>query len=292
MRKSKKALLAGFGLQDRLIGLARPGVEAILLAAVALGCAQAGWGLLTPGSAGAANSTTSDEAEPLRIVARDVRSPFAPEAAGVEANSHAAAALVSSIQLVGVRVSDEHARSGAMFSLGDGAQRAFVIGQEISSGVRLADVQADYVIVSYDGGQRQLDMAAPPAFSFARALLGHADALAAVQASATPAPQAAPATPFAQAGVTEQDTAWFAMMLGSVENGENGLSGWRVTAPLPAAARAAGLREGDLIVSVNGVGPGDPAAVLQAAGQGSVELAVRRGRGENHTITVATDGST
>lgn len=157
--------------RERTAGIVRPSVEALLLAAVALGCAQGGWTLLAPSTAGALN-TAGEENDPLRFEPLEVQSPFAPDAGPLDANSHALTALLSGIELKGVRIATDVARSGAMFSLADGADRAFLIGQEIVDGVTLAEVDAEYVLLAYDGGQRRLDMTAAPSFSFARAMMG------------------------------------------------------------------------------------------------------------------------
>ena len=81
----------------------RPGVEALLLAAVALGCAQAGWGIVTPNAANALSDVNTDEATPEPIVSAQTYSPFAPHTIG--GSTHAMAALLSSVQLNGVRMS-------------------------------------------------------------------------------------------------------------------------------------------------------------------------------------------
>jgi len=183
MRKKLGAAGTGAAGGDRAITPMRPVVEAALVAAVAFGCAQVGWAVLTPNAADAtaANGANADSRLP-RIDAAPVLSPFADAALSGEAGSAAAFAAASNLSLAGVRVAAETDRSSAVIALADGAQRAFRIGDEIADGVRLASVSGDYVIVSYPGGQRQLTIAPPPV-SFARALMGQ-----------TPAPVAAAAT--------------------------------------------------------------------------------------------------
>jgi hypothetical protein len=160
-------------VRARAQNIVRPRFEALLLAAVALGCAQAGWSILTPNSAGAVGAVSNQDsgADPILDLA-EVQSPFAPHAVANGADSHAIAGLVSGIELKGVRMAEDHALSGAFFTFGDGAQHAFIIGQEISEGVTLADVAPHYVVLAYEGGQRRLDMVAAPSFSFARAMMG------------------------------------------------------------------------------------------------------------------------
>jgi general secretion pathway protein C len=320
MRKMKQAQLfssAKSAWRTRAMSAIRPGVEAMLLAAVALGCAQAGWSAIAPHEAGASGASPSDTPAPLPAQA-ELRSPFSP-LAGMAGASNAAAALAASVQLAGVRMSDDPAHSGAVLTLEDGVQRAFVVGQEIAPGLSLADVRADYVLLSYEGGQTQLAMqSAPPAYSFARALMGQepappqsaeqaqpqpvamaapvaqaspaaAPAAAAPVAQAIPAAAPAAAAPAAQASVEE--AAWLASTLGNlvVEQGE--ARGWRVSGPVPARVAEAGLQNGDIITSINGASPTDAAAALGAVAQERVMLSVQRG-GERLTISLARDART
>ncbi|MGE3839943.1 MAG: type II secretion system protein N, partial [Hyphomonadaceae bacterium] len=197
MRRSKRLLHAGAAatLHSRVANLARPGIEAALLAAVALGVAQAGWSILSPNTAGAASASNEDydsarTAEPQVAM----RTPFAPEAAAMDAQSHAVAALLANVQLAGVRMSLDPTLSGAVLTLDGGDQRAFTVGEEIAGGVRLTEVGADYVLLAYQGGQRQISLPRQEGFSFARALMGQAQlspSVMQVSASLEPAPIAA-----------------------------------------------------------------------------------------------------
>jgi general secretion pathway protein C len=250
----------------------------MLLAAVALGCAQAGWTLLTPGAAGASNASVGGE-DPVFDVA-GVQSPFAPDAGGLSASSHAVAALLSSIELNGIRMSADPARSGAMFTLGEGEQRAFLVGEEVAEGVTLTSVEAGFVLLEYNGGERRLEMTAAPEFSFARAMMGlepAAGAPALVDPSATPsvAEAGADLAPARYAEFSAEDRAWLASTLSRVEMESGVARGWRVVGPAQAAF-AAGLREGDLVTAVNGAGPRDLIAALAAAQSGRIELQIER----------------
>lgn len=298
-------------LGERLALSARPAVEAILLAAVALGCAQAGWSILTPSSAGALGAAGDDQTP-----SRDMtiaQSPFAPHAMDGSARSHAVSALLSSVQLSGIRMADDPDRSGAMFTMSDGGQRAFMVGQEVADGVTLSDVEADYVLLTYGSSQHRLDMTAPSGFSFARAMMGMdqqaaapppnavaasapaaaADLTSATQDGASAPPESAfavggaesadaggessaPAAPAAGAEFSEADRSWLASTLAHVEMGEDRAVGWRIEEPAPEAVLAAGLLPGDLVVSVNNAGPNDLVAALAAAQSGQVTLEVQR----------------
>lgn len=203
MTKMKKFHAGGAavgGFQERAASAMRPAMEAALVAAMAFGCAQVGWSVLTPLTAGASSEDAAGR-EPLQIPGGPpsatsiaaVVSPFALDDAAVDGGSHAINAIVSNLQLTGVRVSTDATRSSAILTMADGAQRAFRVGQEIADGVQLADVAGSSAILSYPGGQRRLEISAP-AVSFARALMGEAPA---------PTPASAPAlTAAAPAKVT------------------------------------------------------------------------------------------
>ncbi|UPT64640.1 MAG: hypothetical protein M0D54_09115 [Hyphomonadaceae bacterium JAD_PAG50586_4] len=262
-------------LKSRLSGAVRPSIEALLLAAVALGCAQAGWTLLTPGVAGASTSTSVDETDDSRFESVEVQSPFAPDARGMASSSHAVAALLSSVQLNGVRMSTDPMRDGAMFTLGDGAQRAFMVGQEVADGVTLADVEASYVVLSYAGGERRLDMQAGPQFSFARAMMGLERAEGAPGVAAAPGADAVDVQVASR--LSGADRAWLAATLANVETTNGVARGWRITETAPSAVREAGLQSGDLVTAINGAGPDDLGAVLAAARGDRLDVRVARG---------------
>ena len=282
----------------KAIAAVRPSVEAALLAAVALGCAQAGWSALTPHEAGASGAAANDRTDSVARI--DVRTPFSPAFSG-EASSNAAAALAGSLQLVGVRMADVAERSGAVMTLQDGQQRAFVVGQEISAGLRLASVEADHIVIAYEGGQREIALAAPARPSFALALMGRGEALAPepVQQVALASPRTiedSVQSPFAAASAvaaedarpmlavrddvdTAENRAWLAATMAQVEQRDGAPYGWRVAAPAPAEALAAGLMPGDLIVSVNGAGPARALEALSAVATGDVTLEIERSGG-------------
>lgn len=311
MAKSRKMLLTTSvsGLRERALSAVRPGVEAMLLAAVALGCAQAGWSVLTPSTAGAFNPTNESDADAARVDVSEVVSPFAPNYSNNDAQSHAVAALLSGMQLSGVRVSTEPLRSGAVLTMNDGAQRAFSIGDEIGAGVTLSDVGADYVLVSYQGGQQEISMSTAPSYSFARAMMGLEPAPGAPQlASAAPeqvamaAPAVAPTVVAAaapqeavsaatsvfatSAAVTPemqtQGMDWLRATLAQPLEGQN--AGWRLAEPLPQVALDAGLRSGDTVISVNGGASADVLTDLSSPPQ-SLALSVMRD-GQLVTLTI------
>jgi len=268
-------------LTARVTSAVRPSIEAMLLAAVALGCAQAGWTLLTPGTAGASTAGADDSVD-TRHDTVEVQSPFAPDAGQMGGSSHAVAAMLSGMQLNGVRMSTDPARDGAVLTMGDGAQRAFMVGQEVADGVTLYDVEADYVLLAYAGGQQRLQMAAGPSFSFARAMMGLSPA---VGAPSLTEPNAAEQ---AVAQLSGADRAWFVAALANPYVENDRARGWRIAPDAPQAVRAAGLQSGDIVTAINGAGPGDAATVLAAAQSGRVELQVERAS-ERFTLTIDID---
>jgi type II secretory pathway component PulC len=305
----------------------------MLLAALAMGCAQAGWTLLTPGAASAIGSTEEDDIAP-RLEAAAVHSPFAPEADASSMASHAVAALLSSIELNGVRMSTDPARDGAMFTLSGGEHRAYIVGQEITDGVTLMDVEDGYVVLGYSGGQHRLDLRQPEGVSYARALMGLEPSPSAATVSetviadaepdralATTSPE--PARPLAAAAVLETtpfqsqaeslavsemaplftitplepeavatsdasvDASALAALLGHVETRDGRSVGWRLGEETVAVVGAYGLRSGDLILSVNGAGPGNALAAMASLRSGNVVLEIERdGVGQTVVIDV------
>ena len=244
MVKSEKLLLsvAGAGLKKRALAAVRPGVEVMLLAAVALGCAQAGWSILTPSTAGAYNPTNEGDAQTARLDAIDIVSPFEPNIADGDQQSQAVAALLSGVQLSGLRQASASAPGGAVLTLNDGAQRAFAVGQEISAGVSLAEVGADYVLISYTGGQRQISMSAGPSYSFARAMMGLEPAPGAPQAQPQIQPEPAQAAGAAPAP-SARDVAWLQATLAQVEQ-EDGAAAGAWPSPCRRRRRKRGFRAG------------------------------------------------
>jgi type II secretory pathway component PulC len=288
MGKARKAWRArtgftphGFSAAEprRLLNAARPAAEAALLAAVALGCAQMGMSALTANSAHSSSpDATSDAGAPTPAAAAPIRSP---------------------------RMADDEARSGAIFVLEGQDQRAFSVGQEVAPGVRLSAVAQDHITVAYEGAERRIAIEqAPQRFSFARALMGEAQSapppaeVRFLSDAPETAPVSAPApTPFtAHAAPPAAATpaaptmeAWLAATLSQVEAGA--APGWRIAGPVPDAAAAAGLRSGDLVVSINGYGPERSAEAAGAAAQGVVRLEIVRD-GAPVAITLGDDRRT
>ena len=266
-------------------GLVRPGAEAVLLAGVAFGCAQVGWRLVEPASAGVASA-------PLDIAVTDTmahfQSPFAPT---VSAAASTMPDAIASIRLVGVRMSQQQNLSGAVLTFGDDLQRPFLVGQTISGGVLLSQVHSDHIVVSFGDDEQMIAMeqgnAAPR--SFALALMGKSlqpDIGLIHTADAAPAAPAAQAVSLSESSNTPAGAKWLLATMGSVETRNGAPYAWRVSSAPPASLGERGLVSGDLILSVNGARPGDTAAVLAAARANRLELVFERPSGERMTIVL------
>lgn len=307
MRKVRRSWSAASSdaVSDRAFGAVRPAVEAVMLAAVALGSAQAGWSLLTAGPAGA-----SDLSDTLRATAQpasaavDLRSPFAAAGTAEAVQSQAAVAALAGLEVVGVRMALDPARSAALINLPDGGQRAVQVGQTLASGLRLEQVQPGYIVVTFPGGTREVALAGAEAnaqrVSYAAALMGRAQLPAATRA--TPAVAAAPQpvssgpdrSPFTTTAVATAvgpDLALSAVTA-PVPSATLAAGGVRVPEQVPALAAAQGLRAGDVITAVNGQPVSDMAAVAAAITQGRADLTVQRGADAPLQLTVTAPAAT
>ncbi|MEZ6031018.1 MAG: type II secretion system protein N [Hyphomonadaceae bacterium] len=266
-------------------GLLRPGAEAVLLAGVAIGCAQIGWRIASPdlpdmliGGGGHAPGGVE--------VAHELRSPFAPlsDAATSDRTPHAD---VSGIRLVGLRMSTEPEYSGAVLILGDGVQRSFLVGYEIADGVTLEEVATDHVVLSLGDAEEtlMLENATPARPSLALALLG----VPQQQTPSAPQPIQTAWTPDGSAQTVSmaadaraEASRWLFSTAGHVEMRNGVRYAWRADSAFPEA----GIDAGDLILSVNGVGPADGQAKLLSAARGPITLLVERRSGERAQLSL------
>ncbi len=216
------------------------------------------------------------------------QSPFAPTA---KVSDAAIPSAVSSIRVVGVRMAEQQNYSGAVLTFGDDLQRPFLVGQTITDGIQLAQVHSDHIVVSFGDNEQSIPLAqgngSPP--SFALALMGKAaqpDVGLIQQAQSMPAAPAAQAVSLSDAAAAPAAAQWLLSTMGSVETRNGVAYAWRVSSAPPAVLTERGLATGDLILSVNGVRPGDPSAVMAAARSGRLELAIERTSGERATLTI------
>lgn len=268
MGKSHRTLLsqASVGLRDRTLGLVRPAIEAVLAAAVVLGFVQAGLSALNPNAASASgpDGTPNDPIETGSVAL--TASPFAPEggsATGLELTQ------LNGLRLVGVRMADDPTQSGAILSLGEGRQEAFMVGQDLLAGIRLDAVLPNSVVVSYAGGSRVIAMPNQGGPSYAQALMGHTSL-------ADPA--------LAHFGAAEQ--AWLAASIADPVTEDGVITGYRLASAVPAIVADAGFVAGDVVIAINGASAGEPLAAIAALQAGGpVSLSVRRADGSIQALT-------
>jgi general secretion pathway protein C len=250
----------------RASGLVRPAVEAALVAAVAFGCAQVGWAVLAPPSADATGTPDMGaRSESAPTADAPILSPFAPMASAADVGSQAVSAELATLTLAGVRASLDPTRSSAIFTLADGGQRAFRVGDDVVAGVRLTEVSGGAATLSFAGGERTFALAPRRDASFAQALLARVEA---------------------PAGVSMR--AWFARLLAQGPSA----SGWRLGEDLPAPAKALGLKPGDQITAVNGVDAARAAEAMAAAAHAdSVTVTILR-EGQSRSLSLGLMGRT
>lgn len=261
------------------LGFIRPGAEAALLAGVAISCAQIGWRIVSPD----APDFSVAEAEPVETEqVTTLRSPFAP-AGVVDPGAQAMQVDLSGIRVVGVRVAKEPDQSGAVLIMGDGVQRSFLVGFEIAEGVTLANVAADHIVVSLGEDEQSLMLERPVARapSLALALMGVPQELPAEQPAQVVLADNSSARAVSMPSAPPVDAASYLVVTsGQVEMRAAKPFAWRAAAGMPDQFRRAGLQPGDLILSINGAGPGDGQARLLAAARGPMSLKVERYTGE------------
>ena len=230
--------------------------EIALLSLLALQCARLAWAVVTPVSPIGEWKIPAvlGGTLPASLALGDFDPFFRLQAAAP------ATVVVTSlaIKLFGIRVDRASGRDSAILSTPDGVQSSYAVGDEIMPGVRLAGVREDAVTLSRNGQREQifLDQSIPAA-------------------NATPGAAAAGAAPAAGAGITPR-----------IVNGQ--VSGLTIASPPPALAQA-GIRAGDVVMTINGAGVAS-AADAQALATGltpgsSVLVQVERG-GQLVPITV------
>lgn len=277
------------------LALIRPGAEMALLAGVAIGCAQIGWRIVSPELPDLSVADVSTDVA-VESAAVDVRSPFAQlhfaEAAGTGIHAD-----LSGIRVVGLRVAPRAEDSGAILVLGDGAQRSFLVGYEIVDGVRLEAIETGHIIVSLGEDEQiiPLERAAPSGPSLALALLGRPqpEFEPATTMVASDAPAVLPGDGQAEAVslslAQQQDVAgWLVATSAQVESRNGQPYGWRPAGGLPQQVSDAGIQAGDLIISVNGVGPNTgQSRLISAATAGPITLEVERKTGQRIRLQVS-----
>lgn len=177
------------------------------------------------------------------------------------------------LTLFGININEATGGGSAIIAGEDGVQTSYAVGEEIAPGVKLVGVAFDHVLLDRGGARESLFL--------------DQSGEAAVAAPATPLP---PPTPeigsTATGGVSasgEMSPATLKAGVGFAPRAENGRVTGLVVQPQGDGAvfRAAGLRPGDVIRSVNGrpIGSASDAAALanQIAPGARISLEVERG---------------
>lgn len=229
---------------ERLIGrLPRPtaytALELLLLALIAVQAARLVWTLVTPVGPVGEWKAPGALATPASTNVLGAFDPF------FRLSGEAGPAVVSSLnlKLYGVREDRATGRGSAIIALPDGSQRSFAVGEEIMSGVTLAEVGFDSVTISRGGVREQLflDQSTPVQGAAPAAESGTPPPAAPPPPQIVPEPVSRPAA--GMAPVQFQPRMRGGRMDGIVVG--PGADGGR-------ALRAAGLEPGDVIVSVGG----------------------------------------
>jgi general secretion pathway protein C len=252
-------------------------LELVLLSLLALQCARLLWAMVTPVDPVGAWQTSAA----LRPVAQSTAllGTFDP----FFRLSGAGPTVVTSLnlKLFGVREDRATGRGSAIIALPDGQQRSFAVGEEIIPGVKLAAVTFDGVTVDRGGTMEQLFLdqsqsaqvvggvtqpqVAQMAPTDPRAM--RPDVIAPPGVIVTPAPSPSPTT----VGTQFQPRLQGGRVTGVTVDGAG---------PSADALRAAGLQQGDVILSVNGQRISSPDQARALAGQvggGEVSLQIQRG---------------
>lgn len=267
------ALLA----RARDAGLLRRVVTVTVVALLAVQAARLAWLLLVPPApvgAPPAPARAAMDATRLERLAIDA---FHPAQASVHVTADS-----SGLRLHAARPAADAGSGAAIIAGKDGRQRAFVVGDEVASGVVLAAVASDHVTLAASGARRELRFALPP---------GGAPAPAPRQASAgLPAARA----PSPTAGTASVDPAQLLAQAGlrPVQADDGQPAGYSV---IPrgdgAVLRQAGLQAGDVLLSINGqaLTPERYAALpAELAGSRTITFTYARD-GTTHTTTLQAD---
>lgn len=253
-------MLAGHGRTARL----RHGVEIAIVVLLAVQAARLAWLLLPP--AGLGTPVVDAPTFPLVDAGRLAIDAFHPQ------RGSAVRTDASGLHLFAVRPAQ--GGGSAILAQGDGPQRAYPIGEEVATGVRLAEVHADHVVLDSGGRRSELRFTRPVSGMAPRGT-----------AAATPAAGPADATPAAASGTDitgpAVDPAQLLAQMGLRPDEQDGrIAGYTVVPRGDAGVlRQAGLQAGDVLLSVNNETL-DPERYLQLgellAGASTITLTYRR----------------
>lgn len=239
--------------------------KALLLAGIAIQATRLVWAIATP--AGPLGDWVPSSATPLapQVQAAVLASvdPFFRSA-----NAVGQAAAQVNVTLHGIRGDGGLGGGSAIIGLADGTQRSIMVGEEVSSGVKLAAVFFDYVVLDL-GGEQQQKL--------------YLDADGAAAAAASPAPlTGAGSTQAASPGSVLTAAAIRQAVSFAPRNRDGRINGIVLTPGSDTGTfESAGFRAGDVIVAVNGAritSPTDLAQLQSSIAPGArLVLTVERG---------------
>jgi general secretion pathway protein C len=253
--------------------------ELVLLGVLAVQCARLVWTVLTPVSP---LGDWRPAGVTLPAAPGEVLRGFDPfyRIGGTQGGP----AVVTSLQLklFGTRIDEAMGRGSAILAGPDGVQKSIAVGEEIIPGVVLREVAFDHVTIERGGVREDL---------FLDQSAGAAGAGAALPVSDGGSFASEP-VPAGAGGITVQQ---FQDDIGFVPRVEGGRINGLVVRPqgTGAAFRAAGLREGDIIIEIGGrpvQGPSDVERLAaQFSGGGTLTMTVNRG-GQSLPLSVQVAG--
>lgn len=235
------------------------GAEALMLVALSLVGAQLMWTIVTPvdpfGDWQPRRADAAQAVDPAMLAGFD---PFFRTA---DASAPTAVSTLA-LSLLGTRVDTVSGRGSAIIATEDGKQSSFMVGEEVVPGVRLKSVGFDEVVLDRGGSAESL-------------FLDQSGSAAPVTPAGAGDPPVAATAPGGSRARLAAD-----IMVTPRLNGST-ISGY-VLAPKGsgAAFAAAGLRAGDVLVSVDGAAVStiaDPASLARRLDAGDVAIGIERG---------------
>ncbi|MGQ4658978.1 type II secretion system protein N [Lysobacter sp. F6437] len=249
--------------------------ELVLVTLLALQAARLAWLALTP--AGPIDTATVG---PATAVAASPSLPRADVFFRSAITSSTASDKALGFTLFGVRSDGGH---GSAILGKDGEQASYAVGREIATGIVLESVGTGHAVLLASGARHRLEL--PPL-----ATAGAAPAATTLPAG-NPTVAAPPAVPAVAAppGATTTSPATPGQSPSPTDPAGSTGNGYVITPGVRAALlRPAGLRPGDVVLSVNGR-PLDPARLAglrnELKGQNQLTIQYRRD-GQTHTTTV------
>jgi len=250
--------------------LAPPLLVGLLGAALVWQAVSLFWTLATPLSPlGAWQPQTAVIASPAER--RALFTSIDPFFRGAAQGPAAATVTSAGLTLFGVNINEATGGGSAIIAAEDGVQNSYAVGDEIAPGLKLVGVAFDHVLLDRGGARESLFIDQS------------GEAPVASAATPLPAPTPEPGSAKASSAGDELSPAALKAGVGFAPRAENGKITGLVVQPQGDGAvfRAAGLKPGDVVRSVNGRPIGSAADVASLANQftpgARISLEVERG---------------